>query len=76
MTLSNPDSLSSSETRVDHGITWNKKLKNELFWRSRCQKAIGEINFAKKWRAVTLQRGLTLDNIKPWLESGIFKCIS
>jgi hypothetical protein len=34
--------------------------------------------FHEEVKTETLQRGLELhtDNIKPWLESGIFKCIS
>jgi hypothetical protein len=40
------------------------------------KKAIDGIYFSKKWRAETRQPGLEFDNIKPRLESGIFKCIS
>jgi hypothetical protein len=56
---------------------WNKKLKleNTQEW-ARCQKTIGGIYFAKKWRAETLQRGLEFDYFKPRLKSGIFKRIS
>ncbi len=70
--ISNPGSLSSSDTGVDPGIrSWKKHSSG---W-ARCQKAIGGIYFTKKWRAETLQPGLEFDNFKPRLESGIFKCI-
>jgi hypothetical protein len=32
--------------------------------------------FCKEVKAETLQPGLEFGNIKPWLKSGIFKCIS
>jgi hypothetical protein len=74
VSVSNPDSLSRSETRADPGIRSWKKHSSEWSW---CQKAIGGIYFTKKWwRAQTLQPGLEFDNFKPRLESGIFKCIS
>jgi hypothetical protein len=73
VTISNPDSLSSSETGVNPSIrSWKKHLSE---W-ARCQKAICSIYFTKKWRADTLPPGLEFDSFKPWLKSGIFKCIS
>ncbi len=42
-------------------------------WR---QKAIGGNYFTQKLKAETLQRGLDFDGSKPWLENGIFTCIS
>ncbi len=69
----NLDSISSSETGVNPGTrSWKKHLSE---W-ARCQTAIGGIYVTKKWRAETLQPGLEFDYFKPWLESGIFKCIS
>ncbi len=48
VTISNLDSLSSSETGVNPGTrSWKKHLSE---W-ARCQKAIGDIYFTKKWRA-------------------------
>jgi hypothetical protein len=73
VTISNLDSLSTSETGNNSGIRSWKKHSSE--W-ARCQKAIGGIYFTKKWRAETLQPGLEFDNFKPRLKSGIFKCIS
>ncbi len=73
VTISNPHSLSSSETGVNPEI---RSWKNHLSEWARCQKAVGGIYFTKKWRAETVQPGLEFDNIKPGLESGIFKCIS
>jgi hypothetical protein len=73
VTFSNPDSLPSSETRVNGGIrSWKKHLSE---W-APCHKAIGGIYFTKKWKAETLQPGLEFDNAKPRPKSGIFKCIS
>ncbi len=73
VTISNPDSLSSSETRVYPGIrSWKKHLSD---W-ARRQKAVGGVYFTKKWRAETLQPGSEFDNFKPWLKSGNFKYIS
>ncbi len=73
VTISNPNSLSSSETGVNSGIrSWKKRLSD---W-AQCQKAIGGINFTKKWRAETLQPGLDFDNFKHRLKSSIFNCIS
>ncbi len=59
MTISNPDSLSSSETGVNPGIRSWKKHSSD--W-ARCQKAIGGIYFTKKWRGETLHPGLEFDN--------------
>ncbi len=73
VTISNPDLLSSSETRINHGM---RSWKNHLSEWARCQKASDGIYFTKKRRAETLQPGLDFDNFKPWLKSGIFKCIS
>ncbi len=73
VTISNPDLLSSSKTGVHSGIRrWKKKHFSE--W-AQCQKAIGGIYFAKKWRAETLQPGLEFGNSKPRLKNGVFKCI-
>ncbi len=73
VTISKPDAISSSETGVNPGIrSWKKHLYD---W-AQCQKAIGSIYCTKKWRAEILQPGLEFDNFKPWLKSGIFKCIS
>jgi hypothetical protein len=73
VTIANLDLLSNSETGVNPGIrSWKKHLSD---W-ARCQEAIGGIYFTKKWRAETIQPGLEFDNFKPWLNSGIFKCIS
>ncbi len=72
VTISNPDSLSSSETRVNSGLRSRKKHLSE--W-ARCQKAIGCIYFTKKVRAETLQTGLEFDNFKPRFKSSILKCI-
>ncbi len=73
LTISNPESLSSSKKGVK---SRNKTLKKHLSEWARCQKAIGGIHFTNKWRAETLQTGLEFDNFKPRLKSGIFKCIS
>jgi hypothetical protein len=72
-TISKPDSLSSSETGVYPRI---RSCKMHLSEWARCQEAIGGIYFTKTWRAETLEPGLEVDNFKPRLESGIFKCIS
>jgi hypothetical protein len=73
VTISNPDSLSSSETGVNPVIrSWKKHLSE---W-DRGQKAIGGIYFTKKWRAETLQPGVEFDSFEPRLRSCIFKCIS
>jgi hypothetical protein len=66
VTISNPDLLSSNETGVNPGIRSWKKCLSE--W-ARCQKAIGDIYFTKKWRAETLQPGLEFDNFKPRLKA-------
>jgi hypothetical protein len=73
VTISNLDSLSSSETGVHLGI---RGWKKQLFEWARRQKAIGGIYVMKKWRAETLQTGSEFDQFQPWLNSGIFKCIS
>jgi hypothetical protein len=74
VTGSNPDLVSSGETRVNPGIrSWNKKHLSDWV---RCQKAIGGVYFTNMWRAETLQPGLEFNNFKPRLEGGIFKCIS
>jgi hypothetical protein len=73
VTVSNPDSLASSEIRLKPCV---RSWKKGLFERARCQKTIGGIYFTKKWRAGTLQRSLQFDNFKPPLISGIFKYIS
>jgi hypothetical protein len=73
VTISNHDSLSSSETGVIPGIRSGKKHSSD--W-AQCQKAISGIYFTEKWRATTLQPGLGFDKFKPRLESGFFKCIS
>jgi hypothetical protein len=73
VTISNPNSLSRSETGVNPGMrSWKKHLSE---W-ARCEKAIGGFYFTKKWRAETLQPGLEFDNFKPRLKSVVFKCIS
>jgi hypothetical protein len=73
VTISNPASLSSSETGLNPGIrSWKKHLSEWAQW----QKAICGIYFTKKWRTETLQPGLAFDNFKPQLKSSIFKCIS
>ncbi len=71
--ISNPDSLSSSETRVN---TWIRSWRKHLSECARCQKAVGGVYFTKKQRAVTLQPCLEFDNLKPRLKRGIFNCIS
>jgi hypothetical protein len=66
VTISNPDSLSSSGARVNLGIRSWRKHFSDWTW---CQKAIGGIYFTKKWRAETLQPGLLeFDNLKPRLK--------
>jgi hypothetical protein len=73
VTISNPDSLSSSETGDSPGIrSWKKHLSE---W-ARCQKAMGGIYFTQKLRAQTLQHGSEFDNVKARLDNGIFKEIS
>ncbi len=75
VTISNPNTLSNSETwEVNPGI-WSGKKKHSSDW-ARFQKAIGGIYFTKKWRAEILQPGLEFDSFKPRLKSCIFKCIS
>jgi hypothetical protein len=70
--ISNPDSLSSSETGVDPEIrSWKKHLSD---W-AQCQGAIGGIYFTKTQRAGTRQHGLEFENFKPRLKSSIFNCI-
>jgi hypothetical protein len=71
--ISNPDSLSRSETGANPGTRSWKKHSSD---RARSQKAIRGIYFTKKCRAKTLQPGLELDNFKPRLKTSIFKCIS
>ncbi len=62
VTIPKSDSLSSCETVVNPGMkSWKKPLSD---W-ARCQKAIGDIYFTKKWRAETPQHGLLFDNLKP-----------
>jgi hypothetical protein len=69
VTISNPDSLYSSETGINPGIrSWKKHLP-EWSW---CHKAVGGIYITKKWRAETLQPGLEFDNFKSWLKIGFF----
>ncbi len=76
MTMSNPDLISSSETRVNPGIrSWRKHI-SEWARLLDVRKPLVESISQKKWRAETLQPGLEFDNFKPRLESGIFKCIS
>ncbi len=65
VTISNPDSLSSSETGVNPGIRSRKMHLSDWAW---CQKAIGGIYFTKKWRAETLEPGLEFNNLKPGLK--------
>ncbi len=72
VTISNPNALSSSETAVNPRRRSWKIASSE--W-ARCQKAIGSINFTKKWRDETLQPRLEFDNFKHRLKSSIFKCI-
>ncbi len=73
VTISNPDSLSSSDTGVNPGIRrWRKHSSD---W-ARCQKAIGGIYFTNEWIAETLQPGLEFDNFEPRLKCSIFKCFS
>jgi hypothetical protein len=73
VTISNPDSLSSSETGVDPGTrSWKKSTYlNELDVRKPLVVSISQTR-----RAETLQPGLEFDNFKPPLESSIFECIS
>jgi hypothetical protein len=75
MTISNPDSLSSRETEVNHEI---RSLKNHLSGLALCQKqkAIGGIYFPKMGRAETLQSASEFDNFKSRFKSGTFKWIS
>jgi hypothetical protein len=74
VTISNPNSLSSSEPGVIPRKEADKK--NHLFDWDRCQKAIGGIYFIKKWRAEILQPGLKFDDFKPRVKRCIFKCMS
>ncbi len=67
LTISNPDSLSSSETGNNPGIRSWKKHSSD--W-ARCQKAVGGIYFTKKRRVETLQPGSEFDNFKHQLKSG------
>jgi hypothetical protein len=65
VTISNPDSLSSSETGVNPEIrSWRKYLSGWAW----CQKTIGGIYSTKKWRAETLLPGLEFNNFKPRLK--------
>jgi hypothetical protein len=75
VTISNPDSFSSSGTKVDPGI---RSLKRQLSDWTRYQEAICGIYFKNKWRAGALQPGLEFHNSKKKkrLKSGSFKCTS
>ncbi len=66
VTLSNPDLLSSSETR-------KKKLKKARIWMSSMSESHWCIHFTRKWRADTLQPGLEFDILRSRLKNGIFK---
>jgi hypothetical protein len=75
--ISNPDSLSSSETGP--GQSWNMKLKkhsSDFRLMSGSHWMIVDIYFTNKCRAETLKLRLDLTIPKPRLESGTFKCIS
>ncbi len=71
VTISNPDSLSSSETGFNSGIrSWKSNYLNELDVRKPLV-----VSISQRVRAATLQPGLEFDNFEPWLESDIFKRI-
>jgi hypothetical protein len=75
MTISNPDSVSSSsKTEINPGIrNWKKKVSEWARW----QEEICGVYFTKKWSAETLRSGLLeFDIFKPRLEGGISKRIS
>ncbi len=66
VTISNPNSLSSSETGVNPGIrSWKKHLSE---W-ARSQEAIDGIYFTKKWWAKTIQSGLEFDNFEHFFKT-------
>ncbi len=69
--ISDPDSLSSSETRVNFGIrSFKSTYLNELNVRKLFVESISQRE------AEALQPGFVFDNLKPGLKSGIFQCIS
>jgi hypothetical protein len=67
-----PGSLSSSETAGNPGI---RSWKTLIWMRPTSKRPWWHIFHRYKWRDETLQPGLELDNLKPGLESSIFKCI-
>jgi hypothetical protein len=73
VTISNPDSLSTSKTWINLGM---RSWRNDLSEWARCLKAIGGTYFTKKGRAKTPQPGLDFDNCTPWLKTVIFRYIS
>jgi hypothetical protein len=73
VTISNPDSLSSSETGVNPGIrSWKNTYLNELDVRKPLVQSISQKS--EELRLYNLV--WNLKNFKPLLKSGIFKCIS
>ncbi len=72
--ISNPYLLLSSKTGVNPGM---RRFKKQLIWLSLIvRKPLGLSILQKKSEGQRLQPGLEFDNFKPWLETGIFKCIS
>ncbi len=43
---------------------------------NQCQKTIGVIYVTQKWRYEIIQPGSEFSKLRPWLNIGIFKCIS
>ncbi len=71
--VTNPDSLSSNETEINPGIrSWKSSYPNELDVRKPSVVSVSQ----NIWRAKTLQSYLEFDNLKPRLDSCIFKSIS
>jgi hypothetical protein len=73
VTISNPDSLSSSET---YGLILVRDAEKRTFLNELDVRNSGGIYFTQKRRAETLQAGFDFDNFKPRLTSDIFKYIS
>ncbi len=68
VTISNPDSLSSSETGINPGIKTAKSTDLNLL---DAIKPLVVSTSQKKWKAATLQPALRFDNFKPWLKKGV-----
>ncbi len=72
MTISDPDSLLSSET----GLILEEEAENSAHLNELDIRKPLVVYISRRSEEQRLQRGLEFDNLKPWLKSGISKCIS